>query len=74
MTSVHASTIYYKGYAYEISSDGKAEKREMNQKEIEMYSVTEEPLKIEEQNIEVSETNNSDTKEDINNRVDEQGE
>ena len=81
MTSVHASTIYYKGYAYEISSDGKTEKREMNAKEIEMYSVTEEPLKIEEeQKEEVSEENNSaennesDTKEDINNKVDEQGE
>ena len=81
MTNVHASTIYYKGYAYEISSDGKAEKREMNQKEIEMYSVTEEPLKIEEeQNSDVSEENNStennesDTKEDINDKVDEQGE
>ena len=66
MTNVHASTIYYKGYAYEISSDGKAEK---------------EPLKIEEeQNSDVSEENNStennesDTKEDINDKVDEQGE
>ena len=47
----------------------------MNQKEIEMYSVTEEPLKIEEeQKEEVLEINNSDAKEDINDKVDEQGE
>lgn len=79
MTNVHASTIYYKGYAYEISSDGKANKREMSQKELEQYSVSEEPLKIEENQEEKEESleqneQSNEAKEGINKKVDEQGE
>ena len=80
MTNIHASTIYYKGYAYEISSDGKADKRVMNQQELELYNVSEEPVKIEEtkeenekESLEENEQSN-DTKEGINDKVDEQGE
>ena len=82
MTNTHASIIYYKGFAYEISSDGNANKREMTEKEMELYNVSEEPLKVEEQkeenNKETSEQSKDDVadeiKEDINNKVDEQGE
>ena len=79
MTNVHASTIYYKGYAYEISSDGKADKREMTQQEIEQYSVSEEPLKIEENQEEKEESleqneQSNEAKEGINEKVDGQGE
>ena len=88
MTDVHASTIYYKGYAYEISSDGTADKREMTQEEMELYNVVEEPIKIEEkqeENKELEEDSNEskESKEsesnenqekDINEKVDEQGE
>ena len=79
MTDIHTSTIYFKGYAYTITSDGKADKREMNEKEKELYEVSEEPLKVEnlEQNKnEVSESEKqSDTvSEDISKKADEQGE
>ena len=79
MTDIHTSTIYFKGYAYTITSDGKADKREMNEKEKELYEVSEEPLKVEnlEQNKnEVSESEKqSDTvSEDISEKADEQGE
>ena len=80
MTNIHASTIYYKGYAYEISSDGQADKRVMTQQELELYNVSEEPVKIEEtkeenekESLEENEQS-SDAKEGINNNVDEQGE
>ena len=80
MTNTHTSVIYYKGYAYTISSDGNADKREMNEEELKVYEVNEEPLKIDNleqnENEEVSEDqHNSDTEEkDIDNKVDEQGE
>ena len=76
MTDKHASIIYYKGYAYEISSNGEADKREMTQQEIELYDVSEEPLKIEkveEQENEKLEEKSNEEK-DINEEVDEQGE
>ena len=76
MTNIHASTIYFKGYAYEIASDGTADKREMTEQELEQYSVSEEPLKIEEiekeESLEQNEQTN-ETKEGINEKVDEQG-
>ena len=75
MTNTHASIIYYKGYAYEISSNGEADKREMTQQEMELYNVSEEPLKIEEEAKENNELEqDSSQKEDINEKVDEQGE
>ena len=76
MTNIHASTIYFKGYAYEIASNGTADKREMTEQELEQYSVSEEPLKIEEiekeESLEQNEQTN-ETKEGINEKVDEQG-
>ena len=76
MTNTHASIIYYKGYAYEISSNGEADKREMTQQEMELYNVSEEPLKIEkveqQENEKLEEKSNEEK--DINEKVDEQGE
>ena len=79
MTNIHASTIYYKGYAYEISSDGQADKREMTQQEKELYDVSEEPVKVEEKKEEKEELleqneQSNENKEGINDKVDEQGE
>ena len=77
MTNAHASIIYYKGFAYEISSDGKADKREMTQQEMELYSVSEEPLKIEEKEQEENkelEFDDSNQDKDISDSADEQGE
>ena len=79
MTNVHASTIYYKGYAYEFISDGTADKREMTQQELEKFSVSEEQLKIEEKQEENEESleqneESNEAKEGINEKVDEQGE
>lgn len=76
MTDSHSTIIYYKGYAYEISSNGKSDKREMTQQEIELYNVSEEPLKIEkveqQENEKLEEKSNEEK--DINEKVDEQGE
>ena len=76
MTDKHASIIYYKGYAYEISSNGEADKREMTQQEMELYNVSEEPLKIEKVEQQENEKleKKSNEEKDINEKVDEQGE
>lgn len=45
MNAAHLNTIYYKNYAYELFSDGRANKREMNDDEKAKYQ-SEEPIKV----------------------------
>ena len=65
MVANHETVIYYKGFAYEVSSLGETSKREMTEKEMSLYNVSDEPLKMEK---------NEEEKENTNENVGEQGE